>query len=117
MFKEALVCMALAIFHESRGEIDIGQKAVAEVIINRSQERNLTVCEVVYEHGQFSNVHKWKIPQANNESWQKSLKIANDVVNGDLKTNYTNGAKYFKVKSLKVKSKQVVYIGNHVFYK
>ena len=35
MLKEALVCMALAIFHESRGEIDVGQKAVAEVIINR----------------------------------------------------------------------------------
>ena len=117
MFKEALVCMALAVFHESRGEIEIGQKAVAEVIVNRAQERNLSVCEVIYERGQFSNAHKWKIPNSNNKSWDKTLKIAYDFIVNDAKTNYTNGAQYFKVKSLKVNSAHAKYIGNHVFYK
>lgn len=117
MFKEALVCMALAVFHESRGEIEMGQRAVAEVIINRSQERNLTVCQVIYEHGQFSNAHRWKIPSQDNKDWQLSLNIANDVINNNIKTNYTNNALYFRVKRLAYKNKQNMYIGNHVFYR
>ena len=48
------VCIAQAAFFEARSESLQGQAAVAQVIINRARERNLTPCEVVNEPYQFS---------------------------------------------------------------
>lgn len=116
MIKTALLCLALTVFHESRGEPLKGQYAVAEVVMNRSVDRNLDVCSVVYEHGQFSNATKWKIPSDKDKSWNKALFIAQDVLDSNNATNYTNGATYFRVASLAPKNKQVLRIGNHVFF-
>lgn len=113
MIKTALLCLALTIFHESRGEPIEGQYAVAEVVLNRAEKRNLEVCEVIYQKGQFQNAHKWKVPSHDNSSWQRSLIVANDILKN--KTNYTNGATFFKVKKLKKHGKHIV-IGNHAFY-
>jgi len=113
MIKTALLCLALTIFHESRGEPIEGQYAVAEVVLNRAEKRNLEVCEVIYQKGQFQNAHKWKVPSYDNSSWQRSLIVANDILKN--KTNYTNGATFFKIKKLKVHGKSII-IGNHAFY-
>ena len=111
------MCLALTVFHESRGEPLKGQYAVAEVVMNRSADRNLDVCDVVYERKQFSNANKWKVPSSFDKSWNKALFIAKYVLDNNNPTNYTNGAKYFRVASLAPKNKQVLRIGNHVFYK
>ena len=47
-------CIAESVFFESRSESLQGQAAVAQVIINRARERNITPCEVVNEPYQFS---------------------------------------------------------------
>lgn len=117
MIKTALLCLALTVFHESRGEPLKGQYAVAEVVMNRSVNRNLDVCDVVYERKQFSNATKWRIPSEKDQSWNRALFIAQDVLGSNNATNYTNGATYFRVASLAPKNKQVLRIGNHVFYK
>ena len=125
MIKSALLCLALSVFYESRGEPIEGQYAVAEVVLNRASDRNLSVCEVIYEKNQFQNANKWKIPNENNKDWQKSLLVAsnsltkkikkkNYKING-LKTNYTHNSKFFKVKKLKKRGKSII-IGNHAFY-
>jgi len=46
---EAVLCMAMAIYHEARGEPVQGQQAVGHVIMNRvaSDEYPDTVCDVV----------------------------------------------------------------------
>lgn len=48
--------MALVVYHESRGEPHDGQRAVAEIILNRvlSDQFPGTVKEVIYQDGQFS---------------------------------------------------------------
>ena len=38
MIKTAILCLALTVYHESRGEPQAGQYAVAEVVMNRSTE-------------------------------------------------------------------------------
>lgn len=48
------LCIALAIFYEARGEPQLGQVAVAQVILNRSASRGMNACEVLVEKGQFS---------------------------------------------------------------
>ncbi len=52
----ALVCMALNIYWEARGQDLAGQLAVAQVTLNRVASKKYPddVCAVVYQHKQFS---------------------------------------------------------------
>lgn len=52
----SLMCLAVAVFFEARGETTMGQYAVAEVVMNRVEDPRYpdTVCEVVFEDSQFS---------------------------------------------------------------
>ena len=45
-------CLAIALYHEARGEDELGQIAVAQVILNRVKSRKYpdTVCGVVYQN-------------------------------------------------------------------
>jgi len=51
--------MAMAIFFEARDQPLTGQQAVAEVVMNRVESPRFpdTVCEVVFQHKQFSFTH------------------------------------------------------------
>ena len=111
-----MLCLALAVYHEARGEPEVGQEAVAEVVINRSQNRDQSICQVVYSPHQFSWSRSKGIPEEN-ESWVDSLSLAKKYVNGK-QTNHTNGAEYFHTKDIPTncKARNVKQIGNHVFY-
>ena len=50
----AALCLALNIYHEARGEPVIGQKAVAQVTMNRAGGDPDKVCDVVFAPYQFS---------------------------------------------------------------
>ena len=49
MIAEALMCMALNIYHEAKNQSMLGQIAVGQVVMNRVEDRRFpnTVCEVV----------------------------------------------------------------------
>jgi len=48
-------CMAVAIYFEARGELEINQVKVGEVIMNRVESKRFsnTICEVVKQNKQF----------------------------------------------------------------
>lgn len=50
-------CLGQAVYHESRGEPDQGQWAVASVILNRVESRQYpdTVCDVVFQNAHLPN--------------------------------------------------------------
>lgn len=52
----AMMCLALNIYHEARGEPLDGRVAVAQVTMNRVKSKRYpnTICEVVYQKSQFS---------------------------------------------------------------
>ncbi|HET8581119.1 MAG TPA: cell wall hydrolase [Candidatus Paceibacterota bacterium] len=52
-------CIAQAIYHEARGEPLMGQRLVAKVIVNRSEDGDWpeTPCGVVYQPDQFTGFH------------------------------------------------------------
>ena len=54
-----LMCLAVAIFFEARGEPHTGQELVAEVVMNRVEHERFpdTICGVVYDDNQFSFTH------------------------------------------------------------
>jgi N-acetylmuramoyl-L-alanine amidase len=53
---ESVLCLSLALYHEARSEPLEGQLLVAEVVMNRVKSKDFptTICEVVYQPGQFS---------------------------------------------------------------
>ncbi|WP_310598994.1 cell wall hydrolase [Desulfobulbus sp.] len=53
-FVESLFWLSLNIYHESRGEPEIGQLAVAHVTLNRAIEENKSLADVILAPNQFS---------------------------------------------------------------
>lgn len=116
ILKSALMCLALTIYHEGRGEPEVGQLAIAEVVINRASERNLNICQVIKQPKQFSWVTTWNHKIPSGQDWNKSVNIAEIILQGK-STDYTNGALFFRHKSIKGKVVSPIFIGNHVFYR
>ena len=116
MIKTALLCLALTVYFEARGEPEHGQYAVAEVVMNRVEQRDATVCSIVYAPNQFMWTKHYNGVLPKNDDWLQSVNVANDVINGN-RTNYSQGAMYFRHKSLKTnKIKVKTIIGGHIFY-
>lgn len=122
MINESILCLAIAIFHESRGESKKAQYAVAEVIHNRSRHPDYpdNYCAVIKQKGQFSFVKNHKsmaVPRYELESWKESIAVARDFERK--KSNHVGKALYFNTVKLGVRYKtnvKSVKIGNHVFY-
>ncbi len=80
-------CIAVAIYHEARGEPFDGQLAVAEVIMNRAASGRYPAswCEVVKQPWQFSFVHPrtGRIPAVNrtSASWAYAQALTRIAVN------------------------------------
>lgn len=119
IIKSAIICLALNVYFEARGETTRGQYAVAHVTLNRAKQNGSDICTEVFKRGQFSwTRHKFKIPSAKDESWKVAQEVARRVV--DSKDN-TGGATYFHSKNCKntnvFKNKKLTTkIGGHIFY-
>lgn len=118
--KNALMCLALNIYHEARGEPINGQIAVAMVTMNRANWDTAEVCNVVYAHRQFSWTHtikKHKPTEA--AAWRRAQRIALGVIEGRHKDK-TAGATHFHERTVKPiwrhALKRTTTIGRHVFY-
>lgn len=115
-------CLALNIYHESRGERVEGQIAVAQVTLNRVNHAKWpsTICEVVYEYKQFSWTHLIKdhTPKSK-RSWKAAQVIARDVMVGNVE-DPTMGAVFYHANYVNPSWADFVdlskVIGNHLFY-
>lgn len=75
-FMTAIMWLALNVYHESRSESLLAQIAVAQVTINRSVNRNMTIKEVVNQPFQFSWVHTGKLIPNDWDAYAFSIKVA-----------------------------------------
>lgn len=121
MVKTALICLALNVYHEARGEPHLGQKAVAFVTVNRSEHKN-EICDIVYATNQFSWTRNKKRKKINKDSqeWKDALELSRKVLAQKV-SDPTKGATHFHNTKVKPKwrkeLKKVTKIGNHIFYK
>ncbi|MCL4671556.1 MAG: cell wall hydrolase [Sphingomonadaceae bacterium] len=119
-----LECLAGAIYFEARGEPLMGQLAVAEVIINRSQSGRFpaTYCGVVRQPGQFSFVRKGAIPQARraSQAWRNAVAVA-QIAHGDQWQTHAGDALYFHARSVRPswshRKQALATIDSHIFYR
>ncbi len=117
-------CLAGAIYFESRGEPLYGQLAVAEVVINRSQDDRwpASYCGVVYQRAQFSFVRGGQMPRirTSSEAWNRAKAVAK-IAHEDLWQSEANEAVYFHAEYARprwIRAKtRVTKIDTHIFYR
>lgn len=117
-----VLCLALNIFHEARGEPRNGRMEVAKVTLNRARERGTDVCTEVKRPHQFSwyapgtkleaPMHEPKIWKRSISEARRAIKIHRFVRNKTLYYhNHTVSPKW-------AKRVQIVWtVGNHTFYR
>jgi len=125
-------CLAEAMYYEARGEGIDGQTAVAEVVLQRTRNRNYgnTVCSVVYEgiepgrlDCQFSFACDGSRDRPKEEAiWQETKLMAEKIMTGQIKlANKTGQAvSYHSVDVTPFWSASMhrtAQIGNHIFYR
>lgn len=119
----ALMCLALNVYFEARNQSVAGQVAVAQVTMNRvhSDKFPNDVCEVVYDHKQFSWYWDGKsdMPR-DNEAWEQAQIIASAVLAGSGHVELEGVTHYHAVYVMPYWAKtmaRVVVIDDHIFYK
>lgn len=119
MIESIVVCLALTAYHEARGEAEAGQRAVMQVVLNRSKERKMKVCNVVTEKNQFSWTNGKKDPLSQvpkGEVWARIKMIAREEMTKCCPYNL----QYFHHVKERPKwrhdFKRVIVLGNHIFY-
>ena len=122
-------CLARAVYFEARSESELGQLAVAKVILNRVKDPEYpkSICGVVYQGSGRRNSCQFSfacdgLPDdvKSAAAWANAKRVAKRAISGDAQvaaigtaTNYH--ADYVKPKWAK-SMKRLIKIGRHVFY-
>ena len=118
-----MICVALAVYFEARGESLEGQRAVASVVWNRRNDERWPnhTCEVVAQKGQFESwpLIKAELPLLLGSDYldlppNESMKIALAVASYTADIPTTPAVFFAQAGFLKYKELET--IGNHVFY-
>jgi hypothetical protein len=115
-------CLALNVYWEARNQALSGQLAVAQVTMNRVRDPRYPddICEVVYDHRQFS--WYWDgLPDSPREphAWVNALLVASAAIHGTGHAELDRVTHYHAVYSQpywKDSMTLVTTIGDHVFY-
>lgn len=121
-----LKCLADTLYFEARGESSSGQKAVAEVILNRRDSRKFppTICGVVTQGSskgcQFSyNCNGKQRAIREKGAYAKVARVAEAALGGAPRS-LTNGATYFHTTGVRPswskRFARTAKIGRHIFY-
>ena len=117
MIEAAVLCMALNLFHEARGEPLDGQFAVAQATLNRAQRDPAKVCDVVRAKNQFS----WTIKPTgvkDMDAYRQAEMVARLSFHMQ---DFTGGADHYHALSVYPSWAPAFDVagrwGNHVFYK
>ena len=128
-YTHELKCLATAIYFEARGEPVAGQKAVAQVVLNRVKDERYpkTVCGVVYQNAErrnrcqfsFACDGKSDIPKEA-AAWKRARNLAADCLRDPPSTWVLGEATLYHARyvspSWAPKVTLVSSIGQHLFY-
>ena len=127
-YQKAKYCLAEAVYFESRDQPDKGQRAVAQVIINRVKSPHYpsTICGVIYQNAghrnacQFSYTCDGKTERVTeHDAWTHAQKVAEQAIEGESHVNIGNALFYhadWVWPSWRHEMHRVGQIGEHIFY-
>jgi len=119
-----LRCLAGAVYFEARGEPLTGQLAVAQVIVNRSQDPRFprSYCGVVAQPGQFSFMRGSRMPaiRTGSAAWTRAVAIA-EIAHQGLWESEAGDAVFFHAKYVhpgwSARKTRLAQIDTHIFYR
>lgn len=124
-----LKCLTEAIYFEARGEPELGQAAVAQVVINRVKNPAYPddTCSVVYQNRKWYNrcqftfaCDRRKDIVTNKAAWTTAQRIAEAYANGEMWLDSIGAATHYHAQRVEPKwsklMRRVKTIDNHVFY-
>jgi len=129
MIMTATMCLALNMFFEARNEPLLGQAMVAEVTLNRVASNSYpdNVCDVVWQHKQFSWTHDGKhddptrMSYLDQEAWKLVYKAAKLIIKDPEQYLPKTGATHYHADYVQpywaTDMKYLGKIGSHLFYK
>jgi spore germination cell wall hydrolase CwlJ-like protein len=115
------LCMAKVVHHEAANQSLEGQLAVAQLILNRTNDDRFpkTICGVVNQHGQFFHIASYRAP-VKDPRWVTALAIARIARDGGMDP-VAPGALFYHATYVKppwmMKRVRVARIGQHIFYR
>ena len=117
-------CLAGAVYFEARGEALAGQLAVAQVIVNRTEDGRFprSYCGVVSQPGQFSFMRGQRMPAVREGSpaWTRAVAVAHIAHQGLWDSEAGNAvffhARYVKPGWSRTKTR-LAQIDTHIFYR
>jgi spore germination cell wall hydrolase CwlJ-like protein len=128
-FESERHCLATAVYFEARGESDEGQRAVAQVVLNRVLDSRYpdTVCGVVFQNQNWRNRCQFSFacdgrPEriSDKGSWATAVKIAEDALDGDYFDKGVGGATHYHATYVRPRwsryLEKIERVGTHVFY-
>ncbi len=117
-------CIAVAIYHEARGESVEGQLAVARVIMNRAASGKYppSWCGTVKQPWQFSFVRNYQFPYTDQDcdAWRKAVAITRLAIGDAIPSLDTDVLWYhadYVAPSWGRRLTRVNKIGTHIFYR
>jgi len=121
---ENMRCLAGAVYFEARGEPLAGQLAVAQVIINRTEDGRFpaSYCGVVAQPRQFSFMRGTQMPQIRTGSaaWARAVAIA-EIAHQGLWESEAGDAVFFHARyvqpSWSRRKTRLAQIDTHIFYR
>jgi spore germination cell wall hydrolase CwlJ-like protein len=133
---EALLCLSLTIFFEARDQTLEGQRAVAQVVMNRAGQDPARVCTEVFRPRQFSAFNAltgaeqsvrdervtryMRVIEREPRAWATAKRIAEKAINGQYQ-GIVNGANHYHTSRVAPRwnrgMEMVAQVGDHVFWK
>ena len=125
-----LHCMAVAIYHEARGESERGQRAVAQVILNRVEDSRYpnSVCDVIYQNKNWRNRCQFSFACdgrseriRDQRSWTMAMRFAEDAIVYDHFLDDIGGSTHYHATYVSPRwsraLRRIGQVGTHIFYK
>ncbi|WP_157961920.1 cell wall hydrolase [Acuticoccus kandeliae] len=127
--EESVTCLAQAIYFEARGESELGQKGVAQVVINRVKNPAYPddVCGVVYQNRKWFNrcqftfaCDRIKDVVRDPEAWETAMTIAKGYAEQTMWIDDVGASTHYHTVNVSPKwapiMRRVKTIGDHIFY-
>ena len=119
-----LRCLAGAVYFEARGEELAGQLAVAQVIVNRTEDGRFprSYCGVVAQPGQFSFMRGSRMPRVpeGTAAWDRAVAVA-QIADKGLWESEAEGAVFFHASRVRPgwsrTKTRLAQIDTHIFYR
>ncbi len=122
-------CLARAVYFEARSETELGQLAVARVILNRVRDANYpnTICNVVYQGSDRSNSCQFSFAcdgapdtPRRGDAWTEAQNVAHRAMSTTNQVQVISTATHYHADYVKPRwsdsLKRLIKIGHHIFY-